>query len=339
MNKKSKIIKIIIILFIVLYFSMIVFYPNVRAAPLDSIYECRPFVKIEYNKTLAQKPIIPYDEPRKIPITVNVKIIGAYPDIVADSIGDGMVSLIVDASIESVSEGCYASINPPLLKFNVSDEYESANATLSFTIDRYFPSGSLKNVKINISCRRLGGATTLVKPEKFIKEIPFIVDYIPQLSFSYPEGTVKSVAPKDMVNFPIEIENWGNAVTDVNVEIADIPDGWSANIIKNLTLKTNLFGGDSKETVLLTVKPPINFGYHEDRAIIKVKMTPVEYNKTENVGESSYLYFVIQSTGFSTPGFETITTFLAIILIFLPIILKKKNIERRRKQVLKKVRK
>lgn len=317
--------KTVVILLTLTFSLFIVISPVEKSLPIDQIYECKPFIEISFNKTLLQEPVIPYDEPRKIPLTVKAEITGPAADIVADGISGG-IFLIVDVSIAEISEGCYASINPPVLKFNVSDEFESANATLSFTINRYFPANSLKNVKINLSSRRIRGAgATLVKPETFIQEISFIVGYFPQLSFSYPEGNVKAITPGDTANFPIEIENWGNAITNIYIETVEIPKGWSASITKNLTLETNLFGGDYRETVLLTIKPPINFGYHEDREVIKVKMTPVEYNKTENVGEPSYLYFVVQSTGFSTPGFETITIFLAAVLIFSPVILKKKN--------------
>ena len=338
MIKQLQKLKTSIILLMLIFSLFIVISPVEKSLPMDQIYECTPFIELEYNKTLLQKPVIPYDEPTKIPLTVKTKIIGPAADIVAGGLSG--VFLIVDLSIEETSEGCYASINPPVLKFNASTEFESENATLSFTINRYFQANILKNVKINLSVRRLGGSATLVKPETFIQEISFIVGYFSQLSFEYPEGNVKAINPGDTANFPIEIENWGNAVTNVYIETIDVPDGWSASITKNLTLETNLFGREYNETVLLTVKPPINFGYHEDRAVIKVKMTPVEYNKTENVGEPSYLYFVIQSTGFSTPGFEVVTLFLAAILIFLPVILKKKTTKKQQSnQLLRRVRK
>jgi len=314
--------------FILLIFTfslLITISPAGKSIPMDQIYECTPFIEMDFNKTLSQKPVNPYDKPRIIPLTVKAKITGPAADIVADHMGT--IILIVDVSIAEVSEGCQASINPPILQFPVSDEFESANATLSFTINRYFPANSLKNVKINFSFRRIGGTATLVQPKTIIQEIPFIVGYLPQLSFSYPEGNVKNINPGETAVFPIKIENWGNAVTNISIKTVDVPEGWSATITKNLKLETNLFGGEHREIVVLTVGPPINFGYHEDRAIIKVEITPVEYDKPENIGEPSYLYFVIQSTGFSTPGFEMITTFFAIILVLSIILLKKKTLK------------
>lgn len=336
MNKQLQKFKIFIIFILLFCSSIIIISPSGKSGPLDQIYECSPFIEIEYNESLLKEPVVPYDEPRQIPITVKAKVTGPASDIVVDKIGSDWdnlgIRLIIDISIAEVSEGCYASINPPILQFPVSDEYKSTNATLSFTIDQYFPAFSLKKVKIQFSTRRLGKKATLVKANNIVKEIPFIVGYQPQLSFSYPNSNVKNIAPGDTAYFPIEIENWGNAETNVNTEIVDIPEGWQADIIKNLTLGTNLFGGEAKATISLNVKPPINFGYHEDRTIIKVKMTPVYYNNSEFKGEPHYLYFIVQSKGFSTPGFEMILIIFAFIFVLFPLW-KRKNIKIDKNQV------
>jgi len=327
MNKQFQKIEILIIFIIIFISSLFVISPVARSGPLDQIYECTPIVEIEYNETFLQEPVKPYDKPTQIPIIVKTKIDGPSSDIVAAKIGSDWenlrdaIRLIIDISIAEVSDGCYASINPPILQFPISEEYKSTNATLSFTIDQYFSAFTLKIVKIQFSVRRIGKAATLVKAANITKDIPFIVSYQPQLSFSYPESNVKNVNPDETASFPIEIENWGNAETNVNAEIAYIPEGWQAQIVKNLTLRTNLFGGDAAEIITLNVKPPIGFGYHEDRAIIKVKMTPVFYNDSNNTGEPHYLYFIVQSKGFSTPGFETTILIFAIIFIYIPILI------------------
>ena len=90
------------------------------------------------------------------------------------------------------------------------------------------------------------------------------------------------------------MQNWGNADTRVYTEVEDLPEGWQAKIIENTTLGTIIHGG-IPATVRLKVKPPFNFGYHEDRAIIKIKMTPVYYNDSNFKGEPHYLYFIIIS--------------------------------------------
>ena len=325
MIKQFHKIKIFLIFLMISSSSLIVLSPIGKSNPLDQIYECKPYIILKYNETLLQEPILPYDKPREIPIEILAKVDGPAADIVLDRIGGPRgLKLIVDVSIAEVSEGCHASINPPIVQFYVSEEYISRNATISITIDQYLPAFSLKNVVVRMNSRKLGSKATLVEAGNFTQDIPFFVGYIPQLSFSYPDSNVKTINPDETAYFTIEIQNWGNGDTNVSCEIEDIPDGWIADIAHSLILGTNLFGGKSKIITSLNVKPPINFGYHEDRAIIKVKMIPTSYNKTEYQGEPLYLFFIVQSNGFSAPGFEIITLFLAFIFVFF-VIWKKKN--------------
>jgi hypothetical protein len=325
MIKQFQKIKIFIVSLILFCSSLFVICPIGKSGPLDKIYECTPFITIEYNETLLQKPIVPYDQPMAIPITVKAKIGGPVADIVLGKIGGGGIRLIVDMSIAEVSEGCHASVNPPILQFSVSDVYESANATLSLTIDQYLPAFSLKNVKVRMNSQSLGAKATVVKAGNFTQDVPFFVGYYPQLSFSYPDSNVKSISPDKTAYFTIEIQNWGNADTNIISEIVDIPEGWQAGIVRNMTLATNLFGSNFKGTISLNVKPPITFGYHEDRAIIKVKMTPECYNNSEYKGEPYYLYFIVQSRGYSTPGFDFIILIFAFIFVLFSIWKRKNN--------------
>jgi hypothetical protein len=325
MGKQFQKIKIFVAFLIIFCSSLFIICPIGKSGPLDQIYECTPFIVLEYNETLLQKPIVPYDQPITIPITVKAKIGGPAADIVLDKIGGGGVKLIATISIAEVSEGCHASINPPILQFPVSGEYESANATLSLTIDQYLPAFSLKNVKVRTNSQRLGAKATLVKAGNFTQDVPFFVGYYPQLSFSYPDGNVKSITPDKTAYFTMEIQNWGNADTNVICEIVDLPEGWQAGIVRNTTLATNLFGVNFKGTISLNVKPPINFGYHEDRAILKVKITPECYNKSQYTGEPYYLYFIVQSKGYSTPGFDFIILIFAFIFVLFSIWKQKNN--------------
>lgn len=337
MNKQFQKTKIFTVFLMLFCSSLFVICPVGKSGPLDQIYECTPFIILEYNKTLLlQKPIVPYDQPRTIPVTVKAKIFGPEADIVLAKLGGGGVKLIVDLSIAEVSEGCHASINPPILQFPVSGEYEVSNATLSLTIDQYLPAFSLENVKVMMNS---GGLGIIVKAGNFIQDVSFVVGYSPQLSFSYPDSNVKSISPSEKTAyFTIEIQNWGNGVTNIITEIVDIPEGWQAEIARNMTLGTKLSGSNFKGTMSLNVNPPINFGYHEDRAVIKVKMTPEYYNNTAYKGEAYYLYFIVQSKGFAaTPGFEMSIVLLAFIFVLFPIWKRKNNkIEKRQSGVKKK---
>lgn len=328
MNKRFQKIKLFIIFLMLFCSSLFFISPIGKARPLDIVYECTPFVIIEYNESLINDFIFPYAEATTIPITINAKIEGPEVDIILEKIGQGTkmkARFIVDLSIAEVSEGVKAAINPPIIQFGVSKEFLSTQVNVSVTIDQYLPAFSSKNIKIRMESRRLGGEATLVKAGNFSTDIPFFVGYLPQLSFSYPKGNVKEISPDETVDFDIDIQNWGNGATQVSAEVIDIPDGWHAKIDKTITLESSLYGDETKRQISLKVKPPISFGYHEDRAIIEVKMTPYFYNNTDYTGEPHYLYFIVQSKGFSTPGFELLTVLIAFIFVFLPIWKKKKN--------------
>jgi len=126
-----------------------------------------------------------------------------------------------------------------------------------------------------MTTKRIGIKATLVKAGNFTQEIPFTIGYLPQLSFTYPDGNVKNINPDETAFFTIELQNWGNGFTKVYTELVDVPEGWLTEIVQNTTLGTYQLGTNNKKTISLNVKPPTDFGYHEDRAIIKVKITPV----------------------------------------------------------------
>jgi hypothetical protein len=328
MNKKLHVFKIFTIFLIIFCssFSFIILCPTGKAGPLDPIYECNTHIEIEYNKSISEQPVIPYSEPIELPVTIRAKITGPTADIVEEYLAGSF--LIVHLSLEDVPQGCYASINPPFVRYTgISTDYKTANATISFTIDQYVPAFSYKNFTLNMTVDSLRGkglviipGGVLVKSASYSFPISFMVGYQPQLSFSYPEKNVKSIGPDETATFPIEIENWGNSPSTIKIEVEDVPDGWQANIVDTLTLVTNLFGAEAKGNVILNVKPPIDFGYHEERAIITVKMTPTTTGP-ENLyleGEPHYLHFVVQSKGISTalpPGSEMIILVFAFILI------------------------
>lgn len=331
MNEKLRMVKAVTIFLILFCSSVVIFFPSAKSGPIDPVYENTPIVQIELDRSILEQPVIPYAEPREIPIIVKADILeGPTEDIVKHFLGSEAIYLIVHLAVEDVPEGCYASVNPPLIRFQARDNHwypDKINVTLSFTIDQYVPAFSLKDVVLNVSVERLGTArATIIKPASYFFDIGFIVGYQPQLSFSYPKQNVKNISPGETAVFPVEIENWGNAQSNIKIEVEDVPEGWRATIVDNLTLATNLFGAEAKGTVSLSVKPPIDFGYHENRTIVTVKMTPTTRNMNSVLeGEPHYLYFIVQSKGVSTAlqsGSEIIIfVFASLVILFFVIYL------------------
>jgi len=132
-----------------------------------------------------------------------------------------------------------------------------------------------------------------------------------------PQTNNKIIGPMDTAEFQVDITNMGNARTKVFFEIDydSLPEGWSAIINDNIVLET---GSGSTGKVYLTVRPPKGFGYHDDDAIIRVKITPKYADDTNIQGEPEYLTVSVESRGLSVIGIEIIIPIL--ILIFLALI-------------------
>jgi hypothetical protein len=332
MDKKFQKTKMFIIFLILICSSLYIICPIGKSGPLDQIYECKTDLIIEYNQSLLEEPIIPFSEPRSIPILVKARIFGPAADIVLDKIGgNGKIKLNVDLSIDEVPEGCQASITPPIVQFPISGEFVAENATISITVNKDLPAASQKNVVVRMYLRRESNLKNLLTEVNITQEIPFVVGYYPKLSFVYIDGNVRDINPDETASFNFQIQNWGNGVTDVISDIVDLPEGWEAEMASSTVLGSEIVGGASNQTISLKVKPPVDFGYHEDRAIIKVSMVPkskINYNDT---GEPLYLYFIVQSRGFYAPGFEIIILFFAFIFVLF-ITWKTKNKKTEKKQ-------
>jgi hypothetical protein len=324
MNRRFKRTKIIITFFILLSTCFVSICSIVNSGPLDQIYEITPNIIIDYDESLLQEHIMPFEEARSIPVDVKLTLFGPALDIVLSKIS-GM-ELIVDMSIAEVPEGCQASVTPPILLIPIPEDESpvSVNATISITLNQYIPALSHKMVTVRMSSRRFGGQTTLIKPGNYTQDFPFIVGYYSQLSFVYSDGNIRNISPDETADFNFEIQNLGNSATKVISEVEDLPEGWISEIVGSTVLGSKLVGSTSSETISLRVKPPIDFGYHEDRAVIKVSMTPVNYDNQNFRGEPHYLYFIVQSKGFFTPGFELVIILLAFIFL-IPVLKSKKR--------------
>ena len=77
--------KTIALLLILICSSLAVFCPAIQSGPIEKIYECDPFIEIEYNKSLLREPVMPYGKPIEIPIIVKTKVMGPSADIVVDA--------------------------------------------------------------------------------------------------------------------------------------------------------------------------------------------------------------------------------------------------------------
>ena len=136
---------------------------------------------------------------------------------------------------------------------------------------------------------------------------------------------ISNYSPEQRNN--IEIENFGNAKTIATNRILNLSEGWIATVDSEVVIGTKTTNDDPKKTITLIIKPPIDFGYHNNREKIQLAITPSYFNDPSLVGDDYLIIFIVQSKGFSTPGFETALIFLSIIFIFITLRSKTKQKE------------
>jgi len=312
MNKKKSLVKTVVTL--TLFFVLFtILAPLSTANPMDRLYRCEPEFLITWDEEDVNEPISPYSAPTNIPIKIQVKIRGVLQHIVSPgyAINDFYVRLYIDEA----PEWCKVTVNPPLISIPVNQDWELANATLFITLDKDSPAFETSKIKIRITTQRMGGSATIIPAGNKTLEIPFTVGYVPLLAINELEGNHKVINPDDTANFPIELINLGNGKTDIKTDISSVPKGWQVKTISEISLGVKYLGDNYKKTLNLAIKPPYDFGYHEDREVIEISITPYS-NKYSNIsGESYVLSFVVHSKGFSTPGFEGILVIFSIIVV------------------------
>jgi hypothetical protein len=152
--------------------------------------------------------------------------------------------------------------------------------------------------------------------------LSFIPAYFPIIDTTLSNGNILEIAPMDSAIFPIDIENKGNARTKVFFEVENVPEGWTVAVTDEVLLDEKV---GSKGTAYLTVNPPKDFGHHHDRETINIKIIPARAENLLEKGSVSYANFIVESRGFSTPGFEAIIFIGALLAISLILIIKKKK--------------
>jgi len=276
----------------------------------DNIYVCYNEMKIEYDKVAAESALLPVTMIKVIPITISTRVNGYFAEYIMPYYTKSPIPSIIELSVVEAPDWCKATILPNKLGIPVSNDWQSKNINLSLVINENAFAFSTGKIKIKASASRVGAVDGITVTH----DITFTPGYLPFLKIN-PLNNFDLVGPKDTANFDIEIENLGNAKTRVSFELLDVPEGWSAFIAQSDVIGSKITGGDSKKTFRLTVEPPYGFGYHDERGIIRVSIIPSYFGNETLKGESYLLSFIVQSKGFSTPGFELVFVLFALVAV------------------------
>jgi hypothetical protein len=200
----------------------------------------------------------------------------------------------------------------------VPNEITSRTTQLSLQVEDNAPAYGLGYVKIKATARQVG----FIKGFEQEFTLNFLPDYKPLIQTTLPNTNTKQIGPLDTATFKIDIQNLGNARTKVKLRVLDVPVGWTAIVTDEIILEE---GSGSMASAYLTVKPPKGFGYHYDQQTITVSMQPVKADEETKVGAISYASFLVESRGFSTPGFEMVIFIAAFAIVMVTLFMIRKR--------------
>lgn len=317
----GRIIKSITIYLITLILTLNIFIvctPTTLAGPLDKVYECQYVCEVEHDKAAAEAPFLPVDMTIDIPLTIYVRVVGIYTEVMMPYYISRKQPAEVYLNVNHTPSWCTATISPYTIFIDTDANWISSNATLHIKVDENAYAFQDGAVEIEIDIRGIGAILGRI----FYVSIPFRPGYLPLLKVN-TDGTNRLIAPLETANFDIELENLGNAKTNITCHVLNTPEEWEISIDPNIIVGTKNLGDNPKKTIVLTVRPPYGLGYHQDREVIQISMIPSYYNNSQLKGQEYLLSFIIQSRGFSTPGFEGV--FVLFALIGVAIIAKKRH--------------
>lgn len=305
----KRVTRIIMLLVLVSLFTAVL--PTTPAGLVD-VYNCYSVIKIDYDEEAAHVPLIPIDMIMNIPITLNYHVDGYFDgDIPAFYANVRHLNNFIYLYIENKPDWCNATISPNFIQMPALANGTTENVTLTIKIDDSAHAFDLGKIELKVRVTDMG----VIKGGTFYNDITFSPGYFPLLKLTIPGERVELIEPLESTKFDIEIENLGNAKTLVTSKILDVPEGWTVAIDPETVIGTSTMGDNSKKTISLSLQPSIEFGYHNDREVIQVSITPSYYDDPSLTGQEYLVSFLIQSKGFSTPGFEAVLALSALIIV------------------------
>ena len=293
---------------------------------LAKLYECEGVVRIDYDESTADQPFLPVDMIMEIPLNVSFSVQGYYAEELLEYYTEGP---IFEASIEAKPEWCSVAILPSLFDIIPRTEWNTKECLLSIKVNENAHAYSDGTIRVKIEFKAFGS----ISNGTFYQDIPFKPGFLPLLGVSTSEATVKRINPQETTTFNVQVQNLGNAKTELICKVVDAPKDWTVAVTGKTVVGSQATGDDDMIQIPVVVKPPFNFGYHNDREIIKLSIIPSYFDNESLEGKEYLVSFIVQSRGFSTPGFESIYLIVGLVcVLFLFRYQKGKTITRYERQ-------
>lgn len=318
MAKRFKTIKsaaIISILLVSIFMAMVP-TTTTSAGPLG-IVNLSSYVRVDWKANDTKTPIIPRGEMRQIDIEVTYgvthgSIIKILADLMLNLYQGRQVNIKLD--IVDVPSWCTATLKTHTITAQVSKDEITLGTVLTIRLDENAPAYGAGYVRIKASVDTIG----LIEGYEKQFDLEFTPEYLPLVNAQVTGKTSINVGPLDSAVFPIEIQNLGNSRTIVFLDV-DVPQGWIAVVTDQITILEGSAG-----TAYLTVKPPKEFGWHYDREQIKISVLPTRAENIQQQGEITHITVMVESRGFSTPGFESVVFIAALFAVVFMLKRRKK---------------
>ena len=315
MARKLRAVKSCFVFGILLMSLSITVVPSTSAGLLLNL---QSVITVEWEANQTADPVLPRGELR--PVNLRISYV-----VNKGALGGTLLSLwgskqaFVNLEIVDKSSWVTATLALNTLSFPLSATEQSKTTSVSFQVEENAPAFGLGYIKIKASVDKMAG---IIEGFEQTFTLNFVPDYKPLINPSLPQENTKEIGPMDTAVFPIQVENLGNARTIVLFDVVTVPDDWNAVITSQVTLDEEK---GSTNTAYLVIKPNKSFGYHFDEQTIKISMKPVKADDYSKEGTTLYESFLVQSRGFSTPGFESIFFIGALLVTLLLIKMSRRN--------------
>jgi hypothetical protein len=316
MTKRFKTVKASILTGIILISVIFAVAPTTSAGLFLNLQSS---VTVSWNSTeITQKPLVPRGGARTIDLdithTVNKGLLGGA---ILQAYAGKMITIKIE--IIKTETWATASLSQGTVTATIGSE-QTLHTSLTLAVEENAPALSVGVVQLRATALKAGLIQGFVQDFSLY----FQPDYKPLIQPTLPDANTKQIGPMDTATFRIDIQNLGNARTLVKLAVLVVPEGWTAIVTDEIVLEE---GVGSTNTAYLVVKPPKGFGYHYDEETIVVSMQPVKADEPTKVGAITKASFLVESRGFSTPGFDAIAFIgaLASVMLIVAFIRKRKK--------------
>ena len=315
MNKKILAISVIAV-----FICLTVMPTNVGAG---LIFKFQGKISVDFEEN--NEPLIP-EESRTINLTLNYFVERGI-------FGKNILKLhsgkeaTVKLEVAEISPWLTATMLTDAITFPVSEETQSKYHIISIQANLDAPAYETGIVKIKATAEPIKGPfgiRTIIKGEALEFDIKINIGAFPLIKLIPPENTTFEITPFNQTIIPIEIDNLGNAKTDVIAKIVNKSKDWDISI-DDLVIDINKTG---KTYLVITADNKF------DEETIEIEFTPAEAKDPANKGTAEYLSIVLINDGSYVEEDElgvdlTILLIVAIIIILVIAVL---LLLRRRKQ-------